>query len=210
MTTPTDDRPRSKVARLIEEYGLDGLGAELEARWTDDGDDRLSLRDLADYFNRRLLDAALRDTGRATLDTDVASAYRTLTDDDVGRGVRTDTRTALAEEGVDVDALERDFVTYQAIRTYLTEWRDAAYEHPSDETKRANDRESIQRLLTRTLSVTEDRLAKLRDTDRIAAEEFEVFVDAQVLCQQCGTQYAVAEFIDNRGCDCLQTEHPSD
>lgn len=210
MTTATDDRPRSKVARLIEEYDLDGLGAELEARWTDDGDDRMSLRDLADHFNRRLVDAALRDTGQAALDSDVASVYGNLTDDDVSRGVRTDTRTALAEDGVDVDALERDFVTYQSIRTYLKEWRDAAYEQPSDEEKRANDRESIQRLLTRTLSVTEDRLEKLRDTDRIAAEEFEVFVDAQVLCQRCGTQYAVAEFIDNRGCDCLQTDQSSD
>jgi hypothetical protein len=49
-------------------------------------------------------------------------------------------------------------------------------------------------------------LTQLRDTDRIAAAEFEVFVDAQVLCQRCGTQHAVVAFIDNGGCDCLQDE----
>ena len=42
----SDDRPSSKVASLPEEYDLDGLDADLEARWTDDGDERMSFRDL--------------------------------------------------------------------------------------------------------------------------------------------------------------------
>ncbi|WP_135302788.1 rod-determining factor RdfA [Haloarcula amylovorans] len=203
MSETTDDRPPSKVARLIDEYELDGLGAELETRWTGEGVERMSLRDLADYFNKQLLEQALRNAGMSTLDTDVDSTYVNLTDDEVSTGVRTDTRNRLEQNGVDVDAVETDFVTYQAIRSYLKEWRGAEYDHPSDEEKRANDRESIQRLLTRTLSVTEDRIEKLRDTERIAVEEFEVFVEAQVLCQRCGTQYPVTEFIDNGGCDCL-------
>lgn len=89
--------------------------------------------------------------------------------------MKTDTRTALATDGIDVDALEREFVTYQAIRSYLNDWRGAEYRHPSDEEKLAADRETIQRLLTRTLTVTEDRLEQLRETDRIAAAEFELF-----------------------------------
>ncbi|MBX0323185.1 hypothetical protein EGH21_09105 [Halomicroarcula sp. F13] len=206
MSSDTDDRPSSKVARLLDEYGLEEFGRELERRWTGDGYERMSLRDLADYFNKRLLEQALRDAGQAALDSDVETTYRNLTDDDVSTGVRTDTRTRLEREGLDVESLERDFVTYQAIRSYLKEWRGAEYQQPSDEEKRANDRESIQRLLTRTLSVTEDRIEKLRDTDRIDVEEFEVFVDAQVLCQRCGTQYAVTEFIDNGGCDCLRDD----
>jgi hypothetical protein len=206
MTTAPDDRPRNKVARLIDKYDLTGLGAELEARWTGDGVERTSLRDLADEFNRRLLAAALQEAGRTPLDDEVASLYDDLTGDDVSQGVRTDTRTTLAADGVDVDAVEREFVTYQAIRSYLKDWRGAEYRDPSDEEKLASDRETIQRLLTRTLTVTEDRLTQLRDTDRIAAAEFEVFVDAQVLCQRCGTQHAVVAFIDNGGCDCLQDE----
>lgn len=206
MSSSTDDRPSSKVARLLEEYGLDELGTELEQRWTGDGYERMSLRDLADFFNKRLLEQALRDAGQTALDSDVETTYRNLTGDDVSTGVRTDTQTRLEQDGLDVDSLERDFVTYQAIRSYLKEWRGAEYEQPSDEEKRANDRESIQRLLTRTLSVTEDRIEKLRETDRIAAEEFEVFVEAQVLCQRCGTQYSVTDFIDNGGCDCLQDD----
>jgi hypothetical protein len=206
MTTASDDPPRNKVARLIEEYELAGLGAELEARWTGDGVERTSLRDLAEFFNRKLLAAALQEAGRTPLDDEVKSLYQNLTGDDVSQGVRTDTRTTLTTDGVDVDALEREFVTYQAIRSYLKDWRGAEYQQRSDAEKLAADRETIQRLLTRTLTVTEDRLRQLRDTDRIAAAEFEVFVDAQVLCQRCGTQYSAVEFIDNGGCDCLRDE----
>jgi hypothetical protein len=175
MTPASDDPPRNKVARLIQQYELTGLGAELEARWTGDGVERTSLRDLAEYFNRKLLAAALREAGRTPLDDEVASLYHDLTGDDVSQGVKTDTRTALATDGIDVDALEREFVTYQAIRSYLNDWRGAEYRHPSDEEKLAADRETIQRLLTRTLTVTEDRLEQLRETDRIAAAEFELF-----------------------------------
>lgn len=198
------DRPSSKVARLIDEYDLGGLGAELEARWTADRDDRMSLRDLADFFNQRLLERRLVEQGTTALNGDVETTYRNLTGDDVSAGVRTETRNRLAEGGLDVAELERDFVTYQAVRSYLREWRGVEYERPSDAAKLNRDRETIQRLLTRAQSVTEDRLEALRNTDRIALREFEVFVDARVLCQECGRQHTIAELFDQDGCDCLE------
>lgn len=204
MADTTDDRPSSKVARLIEEYELDGLGAEMEARWTGQGEDRMSLRDLAEFFNKRLLERALVNAGMSALESDVETTYENLTGEEISTGVRTDTRNRLERNGIDVDSLESDFVTYQAIRSYLKEWRGAEYEGLSDEEKVEKDLESIQRLLTRTLSVTDQRIEKLRDTDRIDIEEFEVFLDAQVLCQRCGSQYAVADFFEQGGCDCLQ------
>ncbi len=206
----TTDRPSSKVARQIEAYGLTGLGAEMEARWTSDGDDRMSLRDLADYFNRQLLEAALDDAdggsleggGRGALEADVDTIYERLTDDDVTGGVRAETRTRLERTGVDVDELEDAFVTYQTVHSYLTDYREAEYERLSDEEKIEKDVESIQRLTSRTLSVTEDRVASLRDTDRIDAGEFEVLLNLQVLCRECGRQYPADEFLRQGGCDC--------
>ena len=38
----------TKVARLIDEYDLSGMGARLEAAWTGASGERTSLRDLAD------------------------------------------------------------------------------------------------------------------------------------------------------------------
>lgn len=202
MSDTSDDRPSSKVARLIAEYDLDGLGEELEMRWTGDGVERTSLRDLADYFNERLLERALIDAGMAALDSDVSTMYRNLTDDDVSTGVRTDARNRLESNGLDVESLESDFVSYQAIRSYLTEYRDAEYRRLSDEEKVEKDLQSIQRLMTRTLSVTEERIQKLEQTGRIDADGFEVLLDVQVLCGACGEQYAVSEFLEGRGCDC--------
>ena len=204
MTGTTGDRPSSKVARLIREYDLHGLGAELEARWTGDGVERSSLRDLADHFNRCLLERALLDAGMNALESDVETIYENLTNERVSTGVRTDTRNRLDRNGIDPDALERDFVTYQAVRSYLREWRGAEHEGFSDAEKIEKDRQSIQRLMSRTLSVTEDRIRKLRETDRVDVEEFEVVLDAQVLCRACGGQQSVAEFLDNGGCPCQQ------
>jgi hypothetical protein len=202
VTDGTDDRPRSKVVRLIEEYELTGLGAELEARWTGDGYERMSLRDLADLFNTRVLETALVRAGANRSLSDVEGTYRDLTDEDVSVGVRTDTRSRLQQAGIDVDTLERDFVTYQAVRSYLREHREAEYRAPTDAEKLAKDLESIQRLLTRTRSVTEERIENLRATDRVDIDEFEVLLDLNVLCQRCGTQYDLEEFFDGRGCDC--------
>jgi hypothetical protein len=196
------ERPRSKVATLIERYGLDGVGDELERRWTGDGVERLSLRDCATLFNERLLEAAMLEAGADTLSTDIETTYRRLTDDDVSTGVRTDTRRRLERDGVDVDALEREFVTYQAIRSYLTEYRDAEYERLTDAEKVQKDIESIQRLMSRTRSVTEDRIETLNDTGRIDADAVDVLLDVQVLCRDCGRQYPVSEFLEQRGCDC--------
>lgn len=93
------DRPtktRSKVGRLVQEYDLQELPAELEARWTGATGERMSLRDLAELFNRRLLERALERAGRNPLETNVNRIYRTLIDDDdVSTGVKTRTRREL-------------------------------------------------------------------------------------------------------------------
>jgi len=204
MSDTQDDLPSNKVARLLREYELDGIGEELEARWTADGDERMSLRDLASYFDKRLLERRLTRAGLSTLEADVETTYRNLTSDDVSAGVRSDTRVRLQQNGVDVDALEQDFVTYQAIRSYLKEYREATYQQASDEKKIAKDKESIKRLVSRTRSVTADRLEKLSETDRIAIDDFEILLDMQVLCQECGSQYSVDELLNARGCSCQQ------
>ena len=206
MAKTTDGRPSNKVARLLDEYGLEGLGAELEARWAGDGHERMSLRDLAEYFNKRLLECALIDAGMKALESDVNATYSDLMDDNTSVGVRTDTENRLEQNGIDVDSLERDFVTYQAIRSYLKEYRGAEYQQLTDEEKIEKDLEIIRRLLTRTLSVTEDRIEKLRGTERIAVEEFEVLLDMHILCQSCGTQYSATQFLEERGCECQRTE----
>lgn len=196
-------RIESKVARLIEEYGLgQQFGDQLEARWTADGDERDSLRTLADRFNRRLLEAAAADAGLSTVDGESANLYRLLTDDDVSGGNRTEARRRLEQAGVDVDQLERDFVSYQAIRSYLTEYRNAEYTDEREQARPDRVVQTLQRLTERVRSVADRSLTQLRDTGRLTLGEFRLFVDVSVLCEDCGSQYSVVELIRRGGCDC--------
>lgn len=197
----TGGRRRSKVARLVDEYGLEGLGAELEHRWTTDGDEHLSLRELAAHFNRRLLAAAMARAGMQTLDGEVENLYRLLTDEETSSGDRARARRQLEREGVDVDALESDFVSYQAVRTYLVEYRDVEYER-DDRDRVDRDARSIRQLRGRLESVTESKLARLRDGDHLDVGEFRTLVSVRVLCEDCGTQLDVDELLDRGACDC--------
>lgn len=206
--SPQDDsdspeKIQSKVARLIDEYGLgQEFGEKLEDRWTADGDRRESLRTLADRFNERLLEAAMTDAGLSTVDGEIANMYRLLTDDDVSSGNRTEARRRLEREGIDVAQLETDFVTYQAIRSYLTEYRDAEYNDEHDGSRPERVVQTIQRLTSRTRSVAERNLAQLRGTDRFTLGAFRLFVDISVLCEDCGSQYELVELLTRGGCDC--------
>lgn len=191
-----------KVERVIEKYGLDGLGDELLARWTAEGDERLALRDLADRFNRAVVEAALDGAGMDTLDGEVENVHRLLTDDTVSGGVRIETRRKLQRSGVDVDDLDGDLVTHQAIYTYLTKYRDASHERRSDADQLRKDEQRLERLRAKLSTVTTDTVERLDRTDRIDVGEFEVFVDVEVLCRDCSRQHTVQELLQSQGCDC--------
>ncbi|QLH82951.1 rod-determining factor RdfA [Halosimplex pelagicum] len=200
----SDDAPagrRSKVERLVAAYGLEEMGDRLVDSWTGSNGSRTSLRDLADEFNRALLRSAMRRADRNPTEHAVADAYETLTDDDVSEGRKAEMRNDLARAGVDVDALADDFVSHQAVHTYLTEVREAAPpDSPSDPVD--TDVETLQRLLGRTTTVTEGTLDRHRDADRITLGEFDVFLDARVLCHDCGADRDAVSLLRQGGCAC--------
>jgi len=191
---------RSKVVRLLEEYDLSGLGAELEQLWTAE-DDRYSLRDLAAYFNQHLLEQALDDANAQLLDGESENIYRLLTDDDVSSAERTRVLRRLERDGVDVETLESDFVTYQAIRTYLQDHRGAEYS-PAETDPLERESTNLQQMRGRTAAVAEGKLEQLRDNTDLDLDEFRTLVNIQVVCEGCNTQYDVFELLDRGGCEC--------
>ena len=191
---------QSKVQRLIEEYDLQGLGGELEQRWTAD-EDRQSLRSLATYFNQQLLARALEDSNEQPLDGEVQNTYRLLTDDEISSAESTRIKRRLERDGVDVDTLLSDFVTYQAIRTYLKDHRGAEYT-PDETNPRKREQTNFQKLRGRMVSVTEGKLEQLRDSDELLLGEFRTLADIQVVCEDCNTQFEVLELLDQGGCHC--------
>lgn len=198
--TPSEEGRRGKVERLIEEYELHGIGVELERSWTAD-EHRRSLRDLADYFNRRLLDRALDDAGIQQLDGELQNTYRLLTDDDVSSADRTRVRRRLERDGVDVDELERDLVTYQAIRTYLKDHRGAEYT-PDQTDPIERGKANLQQLRGRMAAVTEGTIEQLRENDQLDLGDFRTLAEVRIVCEDCNTQFDVVELLDRGHCDC--------
>lgn len=191
----------SKVCRVIEEYSLDGLEADLVERWTSEGDERYSLRQLADYFNQQVLRSAMENAGRNPLEGEVENFYELLTGEDVSSGMHTQASKRLEQEGVDVDRLEKGFVTHQTIHTYLTKYRGVQF-LPGDEGGIEKDVETIRRLQNRLQAVTESTLERSQNTGRLSLGAGDVIVDVQVICEECGMRYDPGELLETGTCDC--------
>jgi hypothetical protein len=197
----TRDIGTTKIERLLEKYELDGLGAELEERWTRDADERDSLRSLADVFNRRLLGAAMRDAQLDPLAGEVENIYRQLTSDEVSRGARTEVETRLTQQGVDIDAVESEFVTYQAVRSYLKDVRGVTHGTSSGDPFEQG-REQLERLVGRTTAVVDRKLEQFASNGRLTLGSFRVRTVVMVYCEDCERQYHVSALLSTDGCEC--------
>ena len=192
---------RTKVERVMEEYGLEEWGERLEAEWLGEGGERTSLRDLAAEFNRAVVRAALEEARGSVVSSDVESAYQTLVAGEAGEPDRIRKRRELERAGVDVDALESDVVSHQAIHTYLRRVRDAAFER-DDGDRLARKSETVQRLASRTRAVTETTVEELANAGLVTDRDYDVVVDLRVVCNDCGRDYTVADLFEQGGCDC--------
>ncbi|WP_224337571.1 rod-determining factor RdfA [Haloprofundus halobius] len=197
---------RSKVGRVIETYELDGFGEKLEAQWTAEGDERSSLRELATEFNQRLLEVALEAAGVSLLEGEVENYYRLLTDDDVTSGTRVQAERTLERHGVDVETLTADFVSHQAIHTYLVKYRGVSRDDSTDENRVEKVEVSIRRLRSRTQTVTTNSLQSLVDAGEIEVGDLDVLVDVNVHCGSCGQTLTVDQLLADGGCECRADE----
>lgn len=201
---PTVDRreeksrsSNTKIDRIIEKYGLDGIREELGRRWTSE-ENRDSLRDLESYFNRHVLRAAVEEVGTIPLDGEVENIYRLLTEDDVQESNRTHARRRLEREGVDVDQVCSDFVSHQTIYRYLTNH----LEVESPEEEKAGDESYVERvraLQNRTKVVTKDVVKRLQDDD-LDEDELDVLVDVKIRCPECGQYHRIDHFVEETEC----------
>lgn len=220
-TSGSDDGPGGhrkgrKVERVADRYGLEQLPAELAERWSADVAARNSLRDLAALFNRRVLAAAIARAGENLVDGEAANYYRLLTDEDVSSGRRLEVRRRLEGLGVDVSAVEGDFVSHQTVHNYLLRADStgatsddggdrAGTTGPDDHgDAAANVLATIERLQGRLDAVVQDNLSRLRSSGRLALGRFEVIVQVSVICQDCGASKRMSELVRDGGCECDQ------
>lgn len=197
----TNDTPRYKVGKVIKRYSLDGMGEDLEARWIGDDVDSDSLRELAEYFNKELLRKTLTESERQQFSGEIETIYRLLTGDKISRGEQTRIRKVLERDGVDVEQLERDFVTHQAIHTYLTKGREIKKEDETGD-RLESAHQTINRLRSRLIAVTETSLSNLQEVGLLTLGSFDVFVEMRVHCTDCGMHKNISELFADGGCEC--------
>ncbi len=197
-----DDIPatRYKVGRVLAEYDLPQLAEELPSRWLGENGDQQSLRSLAHQINRRILEAAMVEAGMTPLEGEVANYYRLLTDTDVSSGDRTQAQRSLERDGVDVETVLNDFVTHQAVHTFLQKYHDV-----ERAVTKKDPRETIERLRGRIQAVTRDAVESSRTEDSMSFEDFLVVANIEVICKVCGERVEASEVLSGATCSCGQT-----
>lgn len=188
-----------KVGRVAAAYECEDVHEELANRRRPP--ESTSLRDLADFFNRRVLAGALRTAGATPLDGEADNLYRLLTDDAVSSGSRVRARKRLEEDGVDVAALEERFVSHPTVGDHLTECLGVDPSRPSESSASAPE-ERIFKLQNRTEAVVRSTLDQLGRSPDLSAGTLSVVVDVRVSCRDCGAHAPVEEFLDGGGCEC--------
>jgi DNA-binding transcriptional ArsR family regulator len=147
----------------------------------------------------------MADSGMKPLTGEAENVYRLLTKDEVSSGERTRVTRRLERAGIDINQLDRDLVTYQAVRSYLK--RDRGAEYASDDRDRTVvETENVQRLRGRMTTVIGGKLEQLQRADNLVLGEGRVIVEFNVLCETCGTRYDIEELLDRGGCDCAGRE----
>jgi len=183
---------------MINKYGLENLNQQLCNRHSEND----SLRDLAEFVNKRILTAAT-DRADAYLVLEIDSIYDLLTGADISAGRQTDMEMKLKNEGVDIDTGKDDFVSHQTVKKHLNE------ELGQDTSKQtdfgqSDARSRIEWSKSRHTAVVENTLSQLQAANDISDNDFMVISSIQVSCKEYGRTYHVHEFIENCGCGCLE------
>lgn len=199
----TETSPCCKVGRIVHEYELDGLGHELERRWTGRDSESSSLRELQRDVNRRLVRTALSEAGISPIEGEIENLHRILVSSEVSESRRIEARRRLENDGVDVDSLVSDFVSHQTIYNHLRNCRNVSRAtEQSDEERLSRAKSTIFGLQNRTELVTEQTLTQLSSNDVITPQGYDVVVDIQAICEHCGRSHGVETLLVAGGCQC--------
>ncbi|PNW65518.1 UNVERIFIED_CONTAM: hypothetical protein BEN50_22595 [Euhalothece sp. KZN 001] len=194
-------RSRTKIDRVVERYGLRRIPEQLRDLWLGTGDEQRSTRELADWFNRQVLGAAIADLPAVTISGDVDQIYTQLQGEDSAD--RRLIRDRLIQRGVDIDEVEANFISHQTVYRYLTEELGVQQPTPSPEEQAERAVETVGRLRGRTSAVARQSVETLISTDQAQIGPFSVITDVQVICEQCGRSFDLPTLTETGGCGCL-------
>lgn len=211
MTTgPGQDHCDCKIGEAIETYGIDDLDEKLLMRRRDRGE---SLRDLAEYVNRRVLESAIQRDSDDVFDTDIelfgaldkdeamSVVYEALADDETDPNRRVRVRTRLDQAGVDPETIEDHWVTHPTVRKHFNNCLDVdTSRSPEIDTDAAIG--TIEWARARCLQVIERTVQRLTAAGGVSISDPEVSVSIHISCTKCRRSYTASDLLSRGRCDC--------
>lgn len=190
----------TKIERNIEKYNLDSLDDDIREQRVAGS----SLRDLADFVNRRILEQALSQRSVDLL-TDVDRVYEILTDDSVSTGRRVEVESKLRQADLAVDEIRSDFVSHQTVKHYLNDHLDIDTSRQSS----LSQEDAFQRLnwaQSQNEAIIRNTLEQLSAAGILKTCEFDLAMSIRVTCHECNESYSLQDFVTRGECGCLVPE----
>jgi hypothetical protein len=204
--TPTDveseimsengDEPCCKITRVARAHHI----RDVDTKLLQQREQGASLRELAIFFNKQVLSNAL---DRATQEVigDAETIYEVLMDEDTDRAREAELRSKLARYNVDIDDVQRDFISHQTVRNHLNGCREIDTERESTLTIEGGQK-TIEWAQARSEGVIEQTIERLRNAGEVADTQTEVTQSVRVACSACGQSYRIDAFLEQGGCSC--------
>lgn len=199
----TERQCSCKVGRVAERFDLSNLNDELISLRNDDA----SLRDLAAYFNRRVLEEAISDIdqtqlyGAVNAEDGIENIYQAISGDDVAADQAARTRTRLEQAGLDVDDLTDNWVSHPTVGKHLNECLNIDTSHSSSITRK-DGIDIIEWSRTRCEQVVSRTLERLSKKNLVTVGELNVDVTIRINCTMCNSTLHPVQFIREGGCRC--------
>lgn len=191
-----------KVCRVLDERGLERYNERMIDQWQGDKQTRKGYRELARWLNVTLLRREMDRAGLSTLGDEAESKYDRLV---AGDSNAAEIEHILEREGIDVDGLQGDFVSYGVVRTHIKECLGAEYEKSQSSEW---EREAIDIATDHARSKIEDAVSSLRSKGELdAGGEIDVTVTAELECSNCHSKVPLQRAVRREYlCECSAGE----
>lgn len=182
---------------MLDQYDMGRYEERLVDQWQTDGPGRKGYRQLAKWFNVLLLRREMDRAGLSTLGDEPESKYQRLQS---GEPIAEEVAAELANQGVPIDQIRDDFVSYGVIRTHLKDCLNEEISLSSGEW----ELEAIEIAQGHAKQKISEAVRSLRNKEDLkAGGKTHVSVAAEIECEACHTRVPAMRAI-RRGyvCDC--------
>lgn len=187
-----------KVGRVSAKYELHDVNSQLVEKWQSG----TSIRRLTKSLNKKIIESELTAANVSQLKWSQTPVYKALHTNQLSDAEEIEIRRELDRAGVEVNNLASDLMSHQTLYRHVTQCLgESKDDSPTPQERRSNAKNTVYGLQHRTEIVTRSNLETLESAGITNLGDFEVLVDLQVVCGDCGRSMSFDQAI-TEGCNC--------